>query len=126
MKRILAVSALGLALLAMQPASAWYEPARFDKDQKTETTKIPNFILSRLNQEVGPLLKAGKIETATNILMNLLPKTDSQVVELIDQVVDGDAPTDKKSLKQSTDEKNKKPIRGKNKKSDKASDDGSN
>ena len=43
-----------------------------------------------------------------------------------DQVVDGDVPTDKKSQKQSTDEKNKKPIRGKNKKSDKASDDGSN
>ena len=89
MKRILAVSALGLALLALQPASAWFEPARFDKDQKTEATKIPNLILSRLKKEVGPLLKAGKIETATNILMILLPKTDRQVVQLIDQHLTG-------------------------------------
>ena len=43
-----------------------------------------------------------------------------------DQNTDSDAPTGKKPVKQSADEKDKKPIRGKNKKSDKANDDDSN
>lgn len=85
MIRFLTAWALSLTLIGTLQATAVLETCLLDEDRKTQPTKIPNLISSRLDNEVVPLLKAGNIKTATDILMTLLPKTDSQVVELIDQ-----------------------------------------
>ena len=81
--------------------------------------------LKRLSELVGKQSdRQLEIERSVDSVMRTATRNMQRAES--DQNADSDTPMDKKSAKQSADEENKKPIRGKNKKSDKANDDGSN